>query len=157
MPEFVYQGIGGLRIIPSDTVEIPTNITRSSGTNTSATASKLVDSGATFIADSVSVGDVVYNTTDSSVATVTALDSETTLSLSANIFTAGSKVYKVYKANTEKKPFALSIGLEGNVKVKTADGSVLTFPNRASGTELPLLVLQVYSTDTTATLINALC
>lgn len=81
---------------------IITNHTRSSidgelgpaGTNTSVTASKLVDSGATFVTDGVLVGDSV-NDTDSTTTTVSAVDSETQLALNADIFTAGSKAYYV--------------------------------------------------------------
>ena len=58
----------------------------SSGTNTSFTANKLVDSGATFITNNIQVGDHVKNTFDATSATVTAVDSETTLSLSGDIF-----------------------------------------------------------------------
>ena len=65
------------------------------GTNTSATASKLVDSGATFVTDSVQVGDSVRNDTDGTTTTVSAVDSETQLALGADIFTAGSKAYYV--------------------------------------------------------------
>lgn len=82
---------------------IITNHTRSSidgelgptGTNTSVTASKLVDSGATFVTDGVLVGDSVRNDTDSTITTVSAVDSETQLALNADIFTAGSKAYYV--------------------------------------------------------------
>lgn len=61
----------------------------STGTTTGTTANKLVDSGATFVTDGVKAGVVVYNTTDSTQATVTAVDSETQLSVSADIFTSG--------------------------------------------------------------------
>ncbi|MDX1486565.1 MAG: glycosyl hydrolase family 28-related protein [Acidiferrobacterales bacterium] len=67
----------------------------STGTNTSAVANKLVDSGATFLTDGAALGDFVRNVTDGGTAVVTALDSETQLSLSADIFTATSKTYNV--------------------------------------------------------------
>jgi hypothetical protein len=65
------------------------------GTNTSVTTDKLVDSGATFVTDSVQVGDAVRNDTDGTTTTVSAVDSETQLALDADIFTAGSKAYYV--------------------------------------------------------------
>lgn len=68
------------------------------GTNTSATANKLTDTGATFITDGIQVGFTVFNDTDSTFATVTAIDSETQLSLSKDIFTATSKAYTVIQA-----------------------------------------------------------
>jgi hypothetical protein len=69
---------------------------KSSGTETSHTASKLVDSGADFVTDNVSVGDVVANVSDNLYATVTAIDDLNTLSLSSNIFTATGAPWGVY-------------------------------------------------------------
>jgi len=59
------------------------------GTTTGTTSSKLVDSSENFTAQGVLIGDRVTNTTDTTYATVTALDSSTTLSLSADIMTSG--------------------------------------------------------------------
>jgi len=61
----------------------------SSGTTTGTTADKLVDSGATFISDGVTVGDQVRNTTDDTYAIITAVDSETTLSINRDIMVSG--------------------------------------------------------------------
>ena len=65
---------------------------------TATTANKLVDSGATFVTDGVAVGDAVYNDTDDTIALVTAVDSETTLSLSADIM-ANLEDYRVTAAS----------------------------------------------------------
>lgn len=62
---------------------------KSSGTADGTTASKLIDSGADFSTDGVDVGDEVYNVTDDTYAFVTAVDSGTALSLSADIFVSG--------------------------------------------------------------------
>lgn len=56
-----------------------------SGTTTATTASKLVDSTQNFLS-TVSVGDLVRNTTDTTVALITAIDSDTTLSIDTDIF-----------------------------------------------------------------------
>lgn len=72
----------------------------STGTTTSTTANKLVDSGATFQTDGVKAGQFVYNTTDSTTAVVTAVDSETTLSLNSDIFTSGEN----YEVGTDAFP-----------------------------------------------------
>ena len=61
----------------------------STGTTTATTANKLVDSGASFDSDGTTAGQIVYNTTDSTQATITAVDSATTLSVSSDIFTSG--------------------------------------------------------------------
>ena len=65
-----------------------------SGTTTSAATNKLKDSGKTF-SSTVSVGDLVLNTTDSTRATVTAVDSNTELTLDADIFLASDKGYTI--------------------------------------------------------------
>lgn len=61
---------------------------KDSGTTTATTTNKLVDGTQNFTS-TVRVGDLVKNTTDSTSATVTAVDSDTTLSLSADIMTSG--------------------------------------------------------------------
>lgn len=66
----------------------------SSGTTDGTTANKLVHSGADFVSDAVKIGNVVANITDQTFATVTAIDSATTLSLSADIFVSG-EVYTI--------------------------------------------------------------
>ena len=73
------------------------NIILSTGTTTSTTANKLVDSGATFSTDGIIVGAWVWNTTDDTYAEVTAIDSETTLSIDADIMVSGEG-YKVYNS-----------------------------------------------------------
>lgn len=59
-----------------------------SGTTDGTTASKLVQSGQNF-QTTVTVGDVVYNTTDTTYTKVTAIDSDTTLSLADDIMVSG--------------------------------------------------------------------
>ena len=58
------------------------------------TTNKLVDSAATFETDLVQIGDRVYNLTDLTQTTVTAIDSETVLSLASDIFVSGEN-YKI--------------------------------------------------------------
>jgi len=58
------------------------------GTATATTADKLVDANQGFT-DAIYVGMTVYNTTDSTTASVTAIDSDTILSLSADIMASG--------------------------------------------------------------------
>lgn len=57
------------------------------GTVTSTTTSKLIDTNATFTADMV--GYTVYNSTDNTWAVITALDSPTIVSISADIMVSG--------------------------------------------------------------------
>lgn len=60
-----------------------------SGITDGLTANKLIDSGATFETEGIEVGDLVQNTTDSTTALVTVVDSETELTLDTDIFTSG--------------------------------------------------------------------
>lgn len=59
------------------------------GTATSTSPNQLVDSTATFIGSGIGIGDVVRNINTSSRAIITALVSDSTLQLSADIFTSG--------------------------------------------------------------------
>ena len=72
-------------------VEITTEVQIKSGTTTATTSNKLVDSTATFIRQLLpsSFTITAKNTTDTTSATVSAVDSDTTLSLSSDIFTTG--------------------------------------------------------------------
>jgi len=66
----------------------------STGTSTSTTTDKLVDSGATFESDGVAINQIVRNTTDSTTTYVTAIDSETQLSVDDDLFASG-EAYEV--------------------------------------------------------------
>lgn len=67
-------------------IEDGTKPTIESGTTTATTAGKLVEAGQNFLT-TVKVGQKVLNTTDSTNAKVTAVDSDGILSISADIFT----------------------------------------------------------------------
>jgi hypothetical protein len=56
----------------------------------------------------------------------------------------------------EIRALALYVGTTGNLRVLTANGDDVTFPNVPSGFLLPLEVRRVYSTSTTASNIVAL-
>jgi len=66
-----------------------------SGTTDGTTASKLVQSGQNFDVTCL-VGMVIHNTTDDTFAYITAIDSATTLSISADIMVSG-EAYTIYK------------------------------------------------------------
>ena len=105
----------GLKIIPSDTINIPGPRSKYNGISTNAAANKLTDvsslqGGFVQVLDAngnvtnqgVQVGDVVYNssTARSAIAYVTAVDSATSLTLSADIFIAPNlDSYNIYSGN----------------------------------------------------------
>ena len=114
----------GIKVIPSDSINIPGPEVKFSGVTTSAVANKLPDTTAPLrggfeqqtkllhtnnyyiINQGVQVGDVVYNMSDgtggsagAAVAYVTAVDSNSVLSLSADIFTSSGDAYAIFEGN----------------------------------------------------------
>jgi len=79
-----------------------------SGTTTSTTANKLVQTGQNFTS-TIEIGDVVKNTTDATETTVTAIDSDTTLSLNADIMVSGDEYRIVGAYVTTATPLARNI------------------------------------------------
>jgi hypothetical protein len=149
-----------LRAHPSDNADIAYPTPIETGTSTTATASKLIDSTATFITNNVREGDVVHNDTSLTAATVVSVDSETQLTLNANIFTATAQAYVVYAMSPQTSMgnpgCFLYIGGAGNVSVITIGGDQLIFHGVPAGTTLPIQVRKLRATNTTATFINAL-
>ena len=150
------QASTAIEVIPSDTIDIPNPVAIvASGTQTSATANKLTNTGATFDDGSVKIGDIVYDTTGMSIATVTAIDSATVLSISADIFTA-TEDYVIYDHTAKAMP-SLYVGVAGDVSVEMAGtGAAIVYKGVAAGSTLPINVTRVNSTATTATDIVAL-
>ena len=147
------QAGSAIPVVPSDTISIPAG----DGVQLSSQAdgtipSKLVDSTQSFTT-SVKVGYIVHNTTDGTIATVTAVDGNTQLSISADIM-ANTEDYTIYAA-PETNGCVLYVGGGGDLKVKMVSGKVVKFVNMQVGF-VPLHVTQVYSTGTTATNIIAL-
>jgi len=148
------QAGSAIPVVPSDTISIPAGDgVQLSSQADGTTANKLVDSTQAFTT-TVKVGAIVHNTTDGTIATVTAVDSNTQLSLSADIMASGED-YTIY-ASPETNGCALYIGVAGNVKVKMASGKDVVFLSVPAGSFMPINVTKVYATDTTATNIVAL-
>lgn len=111
-------------------LSLPMANTVDSGTTTSTTSNKLVQSGQNFTT-TVTVGDVVWNTTDGTWARVTAVDSATTLSLSADIMASG-------------EDFIIYSGTETTEQLMSAENVVIA--NQATTTTVTVL----YSTSSSA-------
>jgi len=116
-----------------------------SGTSTSTSASHLVDSGAGFIAAGVRVGDTVKNTTDTTYALVTVINSATDLTLDTDIFVSG-EAYQVipYKDFTlTRQVTRIDIfTYKGNVDYQLSRDQV-----KAIGAKIPLFEDSFYSLD----------
>jgi len=129
-----------LTVIASDTINIP-NVAGPtvSGTTDGVTANKLVDSTASFTSNIL--GYIVYSGTQ--VATVTAVDDATTLSLSADIMISGEN-YTLYA--DDNNGCVLYAGAGGNIKVLTAGNDEVTFTGTAAGAFIPVQVKRVFAT-----------
>ena len=167
------------RVIASDSIPIPyPNLPQITGQTTATTANKLVDVGADF--SNVVVGDIVYNDTDLTVATVTEVETSTILVLSADIMTSG-ETYTVFQGGPifEKRidssqgcllyigsgttivqdiqatsPADPGVGTQDkryvDVAVKVVQGNTVVFKNFKVGNYLPIQVTKLMSTGTSA-------
>jgi len=84
-------------------IGLVTGVPRTTSITTSTTADKLVDTEAAFTTDGTCVGDQIYNTTDDTTALVTAIDSDSTLSINSDIMTSGEG-YKVLASSPNTFP-----------------------------------------------------
>lgn len=153
------QALRALSVIPSDDANVPFPSVVTSGTNTSVVGSKLVDSSATFITSGVSIGDIVYNNTLGLAATVTRVESNTSLRINADIFTATPNEYVIYNGNTNtgsQTPCVFFVGVAGDVNVVTEAGDTVLFKNLQNGQFVPVSVTRILDTDTNAQSIVAL-
>ena len=143
-----------LEVIKSDTINIPNVAGAStSGTTDGAGANKLIDSGAAFTSNLLNY--IVYNTTDGTVAKVTAVDDANTLTLSANIMATG-KEYTIYEDNNTGCVLYNGTGGLADIKVMTSGGDVVTFSAVSSGAFIPVQVIRLLSTSTSATNVIAM-
>lgn len=160
MPTQKLQPSRALSVIKSDNAGIPSINLVDSGTNTSITALRLVSSTATFVTDNVQTGDIVYNITDGTAATVVSVVSQTELILNADIFLATSKSFQIYQQSPQtglgNQGCVLYVGTSGNLTVTTSGNDIVTFINIQDGTFFPINVLKVFATGTTASNIIAL-
>jgi hypothetical protein len=150
-----------LKVYKSDDANIPYPDEITKGENTTVTSLKLICATATFITKGVEIGDIVYNDTDETAATVESVDSETQLTLNASIFEGTLMVFKVYTAQTRmgNPGCFLYLGTAtgtGNVSVVTKGNDIVTFVRAPTGFTLPIQVLQLRKSSTTATNVIAL-
>jgi hypothetical protein len=145
-----------LNAYPSDDANIPFPNVITSGTNTSTSTDQLVDNSVDFIALNVKEGDIVYNVTDGTSATVVRVSSETILDLNSDIFRADPEEYIVYQASPQtglsNQGCYLYIGdvIEGSgsVAVTTIGGDFVVFNGIAKGTILPVQVIKLHVSET---------
>lgn len=159
MPTPKLQTSRALNIFRSDDALIPNPYPMTSGSATSTISYSLEDTTKDFIALGVNVGDVVYNMGSLVCATIVAVLSSTELELNLDIMTSGQDYIIYQNSPLSGEPNAgavLYVGVGGDVAVTTAGGDYAFFVGVPTGSFIPVNVIQVWQTDTTANSIVAL-
>ena len=159
--ETLDQASFAFKVIPSDTINIPQPYIVASGNNTLTAPNALVDNTAQFqgvgtSVPAVSVGDTVYNETTGEIASVTEVNSDSTITLSANIFLATPQVYTIYQPNPDPNSFLLYVGTGGDVEIVTSSPIPVLMKNVGDASFIPINVGRVNASNTTASDIMAL-
>lgn len=151
MSVFKSQYTRALAIFPSENCNIPYPSVIKSGATTTTGTALLIDSTANFNQLGVKTGDIVYNTSQGSGATVLQVVNATTLLLNADIFPLTELNYTVYAASSQttignQGCYLYSAGIS-DVEVITIGGDKITFKNVQAGQILPVQVLKYISTS----------
>lgn len=136
-------------IVPSDTIDIPAiaNEAYPASSATATATNKLVDSTQAFTTNGIKVGDIIQNHRTETKATVTAIDSDTTLSISEDIMKGVGDSYSIYTDVTLGCVFY--VGVAGDIKYTTSGGDTVVMKAATVGWH-PVNVTKVFSTGTTA-------
>lgn len=146
------QGRRAINVYPQDGVVVPSPSDKIvSGSNTSVVANELVDSGADFASKNIKAGFTVYNTTTGKTASVTSV-SDTSLTLSSDIFLASPNDYVVYGTGNSEGP-VLYVGFGGSLSVITVGGDTITLQNVGDSSFIPIMVSEVLASTTCANII----
>ena len=145
------QAYRALKVLPSDTVDIPNPATLAiSSTTTGTAALKLIDSAGDFINKGIKIGDIVYDNTANKTMEVTAVDSATQLSVSVALLSGAS--YKIYASqDTKNLGCVLYVGTAGDLLVNTAGGDTIEFIGVLAGSFIPVQVTRLFRTGQTGT------
>lgn len=152
-----------IKVIASDTVPIPdpnSYVAQQSATGAgdASTINKFSDAGASFEGNVV-VGAIIYDSTDVRAYRVTKVDSDTVLSVQPGVVGASASVdYKIYNKPTEgcvlwvgSDTASLTVDLSYvDIDVVTVGNNTVEFENAKLGEYLPVQVLQLKETNTTA-------
>ena len=163
MPNLKLQVSRALNVIPSDNTNIPMPNVITYGQVTGTSTNKLIDSTKNFSSSGVNplnvqVGDIVYDISNSSAAMVTNVDSATQLTLNVNMI-GGLDFYTLYSGTNitgTVEPCVLYVGIGGDMDIVTAGGDTVYLNGVPSGSFLPIQVIKVGISTTTAQNIVAL-
>ena len=149
-----------LGVIPNDDVSIP-NVAAVTTTGTSTTPSgpnsiKDTTVGVDFVAKGVKVGDIVLTSAGSRKVTSVSTN-QLLLNAEGTTSVPSGTAYTIYsQADNPNNGCTLYIGLAGNITVETVGGDVVTFTGMPTGSFIPVHVLKVKASGTTAQSILAL-
>jgi len=145
------QAYRALKVLPSDTVDIPNPAMLAiSSTTTSNAPTKLIDTTQNFITKGIKQGDIVYNTSTGLCMEVTAVDSSDTLTVTGTVASAAN--YEIYASvDTPNNGCCLYVGTAGDVKVITAGGDTVEFIGVLAGSFIPVQVTRLFRTGQTGT------
>lgn len=149
------QGYLAVEIIPSDNCNVPFPGDVTEGVNTTIESNALIDENINFNKQGIKIGDIVYNITSSTAATVIDVISDNHLALNADIFTSDTQTYKIFPASPQSgaqdanNGCVLYVGEEGNLNVTTIGGTQVLFNKMANGF-VPVQVKKVWSQKTDA-------
>ena len=120
--------------------------------NTSVLSTYLVDANAKFLSMGLNNGDIIYNDTSKTCATILEVESDTRLKLNFDLFTGTPQSYTIFKASPQdvlgNRGCSLFISSNDTIVVKTVGGDIVTFENIWPGTILPVQVVQLVSSLT---------
>tara|TARA_R110002020_G_scaffold134960_2_gene301336 strand:- start:1566 stop:2039 length:474 start_codon:yes stop_codon:yes gene_type:complete len=134
-----------IAVIPSDDVDIPNPAAEMlSGTADFSVAGTLTDVGTTFTTLGIEPGSIIYNTGASIAYYVTAVVSDTELSITPSSAGGATDAYKVYSGG-KNNGCVLYVGATGDVPVIMAGGDEVTYIGAPTGMFMPTQVTRVKS------------
>ena len=157
-------------VVPDDNINIPEPGIYKSGTNNGAGINLTVPVGSgnfvtgdlnpagTGYSNRVTGGDVVYEPSTGVIAQVVEVIGEDALTLSAPGLTGGGAAFDIYRGNGGKSNnkqgnngFSLFVGTAGDINViPAASEDPVLLKNLANNSYVPLQVIRVLQSDTTA-------
>jgi hypothetical protein len=153
-----FQGSRSIAVIADDSRPTPNPASLvHGGTTTAAAPSKLTDGGARFTEYNIAVGDIVYNDTTGQITDVTAVDSDTTLAVTDNIFLLGND-YRVFRIS-QLRPFLFTLngpdtpaptpGLAQDILIVNAGGDTVAYAMKV-GDSAPVQAVRIPRTGNPA-------
>ena len=144
-----------LAVIPSDTINIP-NVSGAtlSGTTDGTGTNQLVDSAQDFRAGNINglAGSIIY--TPTTAHKVIGVVDDETLSITGTI--ASGETYVIYEDNNTGCVLYNGTGGPADIEVMTSGGDVVTFSAVSSGAFIPVQVVRLLSSGTSATNVIAM-